>query len=273
MKYLMFLIVAAGVVGIGAQQYDIIVKNKNGESGEPSQCLRVVETDSLIFKPLPSRGLLLHYPFIYSGDRVVKDFSGNGNDGEFNTPGSAPSKRQDRFGSWHSAVGFLGDPGGEFILIPNLIDGLSELTISFWANPRKHDGKWRWIYGTTPVGGTSLVDVGIAIHEAYLTYHFRTTTEFWRNTSFFEMDTLEWTHVAVTYDGIKFQAYINGSVDRTHEMTGTVSTKQNQRIGFGYLTSAKEYFNGAFDDLRIYNRALSREEVLVLRYEGEPRVQ
>jgi len=70
----------------------------------------------------------------------------------------------------------------------------------------------------------------------------------------------EWAHVAITYDGSNIKWYINGSLDKTLPAAGTIGTDlRSVRVGgepgFGRFT------NGHIDEVRIYNRALSAEEI------------
>jgi hypothetical protein len=73
-----------------------------------------------------------------------------------------------------------------------------------------------------------------------------------------------WHHFMATYDGSNLRFYINGSeVDASPTAaTGTIaSASGNTRIG-DYSGSVGDYSaNGSIDDLRIYNRTLSAQEV------------
>ena len=79
----------------------------------------------------------------------------------------------------------------------------------------------------------------------------------------------EWYHVAATYDGTKARLYTNDSeADSVTESYDIRSNSEPWIIGSdadsregGRLTN---WFNGKIDDVRIYNRALSEEEVLQL---------
>ena len=72
-----------------------------------------------------------------------------------------------------------------------------------------------------------------------------------------------WTHIVSTYDGANVKIYINGVLDQTLGWVGSFSNNTNLRIGHDQF-GAGRYFNGAIDDVRIYNRALSASEVKLL---------
>lgn len=74
-----------------------------------------------------------------------------------------------------------------------------------------------------------------------------------------------WTFVAATYDGAQLSTYIDGKLEscmdvegRPHQTTGPLC------IGSKPNGAPYDRFTGALDDVRIYNRALSAEEVQAL---------
>jgi hypothetical protein len=66
-----------------------------------------------------------------------------------------------------------------------------------------------------------------------------------------------WHHLALTYNGAALVSYIDGAQTATNPVTGAITTGSPTNIGNygGY------YANGYIDDVRIYNRALSANEV------------
>jgi predicted outer membrane repeat protein len=70
-----------------------------------------------------------------------------------------------------------------------------------------------------------------------------------------------WYHVVGTYDGAEWRLYVDGSLDNSGSLPGSIST-QSGSLFIGYENSwQQECFNGVIDDVRIYNRALSPEEI------------
>ena len=72
----------------------------------------------------------------------------------------------------------------------------------------------------------------------------------------------EWVHVAAVYDGTKMKLFINGQESGRVNKTGTLSVDPavNVRIGDN-PTSGNRNFKGALDDLRVYNHALSTNDL------------
>ena len=77
-----------------------------------------------------------------------------------------------------------------------------------------------------------------------------------------------WHHVAGAYDGTEYKLYIDGRTNVSVASAGMLdggATAYYGTIGAHYKRSdpaPKQYFNGLIDDVRIYDRVLSEEEIL-----------
>ena len=70
-----------------------------------------------------------------------------------------------------------------------------------------------------------------------------------------------WAHIAAIYDGSDIILYINGlEVSRNTGNPNAAIDQDNYQIG-KRSDSNTEYFDGNIDDLRLYNKALSQDEV------------
>lgn len=64
----------------------------------------------------------------------------------------------------------------------------------------------------------------------------------------------EWNHYVMTYDGSTQKIYINGILETSQALSGTIPTNaKDLRIG--------DLFEGTIDDVKIYNRSLSANEI------------
>lgn len=76
----------------------------------------------------------------------------------------------------------------------------------------------------------------------------------------------EWAHLAVTYDGTTSRILYQGVTNASSTSLGFMGTAGNLYIGVGNMEWPLQdgYFMGTIDEVRIYNRALSTEEILTL---------
>jgi len=74
----------------------------------------------------------------------------------------------------------------------------------------------------------------------------------------------EWHHVAGTYDGSELKTYVDGALRATTAHAGSIEVQtHNLTIG----TNSEEegrFYDGAIDEVKIYNRALSQPEIRFL---------
>ncbi len=72
--------------------------------------------------------------------------------------------------------------------------------------------------------------------------------------------TKTWTHLAVTYDGVTLRFCVNGVLVASRAISGAIATS-NAPLRIGGNTIFGEFFQGRIDDIRIYNKALSPDEI------------
>jgi hypothetical protein len=78
----------------------------------------------------------------------------------------------------------------------------------------------------------------------------------------------QWHHIAAVYDGTKMCLYVDGKLDASQTASGSLNVSAtNVYIGGGPSQS----FNGLIDDVRIYDRAISKDELEML-YTGGPAI-
>jgi hypothetical protein len=74
----------------------------------------------------------------------------------------------------------------------------------------------------------------------------------------------QWHHAAGVYDGEMLYLYVDGKLDVSSKAAGTINTN-DQPVYIGENAEQQERFwNGLIDDVRIYNYALSEEEIMTL---------
>jgi len=73
----------------------------------------------------------------------------------------------------------------------------------------------------------------------------------------------QWYYVAFVYNGTNVDVYINGTLSQSTAWTGNV-VPNSMALTIGYTNANNApvtYFNGTIDEVRIYNRALTVEEI------------
>ena len=83
------------------------------------------------------------------------------------------------------------------------------------------------------------------------------------------MPAYEWVHVAATFDGTNARVYING-VDEVGPQPFSVGTGVDATVYIGASNPSRgRTFHGSLDDVRVYDRALTRNEIRLLTVSGE----
>jgi hypothetical protein len=69
-----------------------------------------------------------------------------------------------------------------------------------------------------------------------------------------------WSHVAGTFDGASLRLYVNGSLEGSTSVSGSIN-QTDSYLTIGGNDLEPEWFAGLIDEVRIYNRALSQGEI------------
>ncbi len=77
----------------------------------------------------------------------------------------------------------------------------------------------------------------------------------------------EWHHVAATYDSEKIVIYIDGDDVRAGACEGEIA-ESNTPLYIGARGGSGRFTDGAYDELRMYNRVLKKNEIATAMEEG-----
>ena len=220
-------------------------------------CILTIGTP--IVAQIPTDGLVAYYPF--NGN--ANDESGNGNSG---TLEGSPTLTTDRFGRLNSAYQFNGST--DYILVNNS-DSFpdSAITVAFWFNRD----------GVVPTGLENYLSKEHSF-QSYMYSDSTMSTGVWRGTagswanwldSAYKAPMNEWVFYAFTYSNSSQVAktYINGTLISTQQDTdmAAIVRTSSYPMYIGRNGSSSVYFiNGKMDDIRIYGRVLSDNEVNTL---------
>jgi len=158
-----------------------------------------------------------------------------------------------------STASYLASDSG----LANLPIGDSHYTLSAWVKSRECDrGGILW-WG--PYGGWAEVTALRVDNCGFVDYWFRNDNSVSVSGAF--RDT--WHFVSSVYDGTSKKIYVDGS------LLGTVSsgsphgvTNEHFRIGKTFPSASDEYFTGILDEVSIFSRALSPDEISYLMTNG-----
>lgn len=202
--------------------------------------------------PPASSGLVGAWSFDEGSGVTAMDRSGQGNHGRL--AGAAWSS------AGHSAGALSLDGVDDRVDVPDSssLDLTTGMTIEAWVRPSTTGG-WRTL--VLKERGTSGLSYGAYTSNAASrpTGLVRLGSD--RSSSApaaLALDT--WTHLAVTYDGAALRVLVNGAQASSTPMTGPIATSAGL-LRIGGNGAWGEWFSGAVDDVRIYDRALTVAEV------------
>ncbi|MCX7683484.1 MAG: PKD domain-containing protein [Anaerolineae bacterium] len=138
---------------------------------------------------------------------------------------------------------------------PGVFSGLSQIAVSFWAKKALTS-----TYGTLlDKPGQFNVSIG---SQRVLDVRLTTSQGTARATSYlaYDVDNTHWHHYAFTYDGTTLRAFIDGKELATKPYSGTVANSTSSLL-IGRSASNPQVFNGYVDEVRIYSRTLSLDDL------------
>jgi hypothetical protein len=164
------------------------------------------------------------------------------------------------------------DSSGDYVTVPDTtaLDMSSAITITAWIKPTNF-GNYYFIVTKQPSGSAGSNYPG--------NYEFRTEassgrlnflhqtstgTTFSTYTSSSGLTAGIWQHVVVTLGYGQVNFYINGTPAGTTAQSGTFGILNDEPVRIGKRKDSGSYFNGSINYVRIYNRALSADEILLL---------
>jgi serine/threonine protein kinase len=215
-----------------------------------------------LFQLLSSdHSLVAYYPF--NGD--TDDHSGNGNHGQFHRDRFAEAAvfTDDRFGTPKSAC-LLAHDGSYIDLFPaNHVP--ASITFAAWVRP---DVSGRQLWGSIDDadGGKDGYFADLRDDTPYLAYAVANIDKGEVQGPYGKIETGKWSHVAYTVsaDGT-VNLFVGGESVKSGHLKASASAHDGRfMVGKAIKSQNDHSFLGAIDDVRIYNRALTEDEVLRL---------
>jgi hypothetical protein len=220
-----------------------------------------------------SNNVIAFYPFSKGS---LKDLSGNNNDLSNTTTAKATS---DRDGNINCAYEFDNSPTStEFLTTGNtaFLNGLSEFSISFWYEPldtARSVGDYETLICRDL--GNSCPDKNgqwsISLYDCRKAVFGRTNSVWDKDIANFDclqeviVRTNNWAHLVATFkqDGVEMSIYRNGALQQSSLRDADCGSGTKKVYDIGDLFLGKGYI-GKIDDLIIFNKKLSQQEVTAL---------
>ncbi|MGC9318514.1 MAG: LamG domain-containing protein [Armatimonadota bacterium] len=216
---------------------------------------------------------LAHWPMEGIEDGVVPDVTGNGHDAAAHgVDGELPEVVEGIAGK---ALRFHRDLE-QHLLVENSEDlaAPESMTVMAWIRPAVRQGAHGIIgnkgdkSGDPPWPGWRFRYFWARIIFQYGTADGReptVSTENWSVMPGF------WHHVAAVYDGRSVRLYVNCELAAEEPVEGEIMPRERQLVIGNYVGRKNAYaFDGEIDEMRVYDRALSAEEIFQAAVEGMP---
>lgn len=233
--------------------YSVSVTNLYGWTGSSNALLTIPGV------PLPFlwQGLVAYYPF--NGN--ANDASGNGNDGTVNGAVLA----QDRLGAANSAYGFNGSSSVITFGSPPLTQ-VDNWTLSAWVNPASLGQECLAVMvGFDNASTGDGYGFGFAGNSTWNAI-FSGVGGGWISSGYSVPAASRWYHMVMLRQAGTTKFFVDGTQTPNTSSTAP-KTPSSFRIG---SQNGIRFFNGQVDDVRIYNRALSSNELAQLyTYEAD----
>lgn len=185
------------------------------------------------------------------------DFLGNANDlkGTANGTVTGATLTADRKGKADAAYMF---DGKSHISLGNINLPDAQFSYSAWVKPSESKGGTQNIFSKHKSGTDALI-LRLNNSNKY-TFEITLGGMFYNIATEKSPSITKYDLLTVTYNNAVFKYYVNGELAAEKAVTGAI-TKNSLPFTLGkWAANASEYYTGAIDDLRIYDRALSADE-------------
>jgi Concanavalin A-like lectin/glucanases superfamily/Bacterial Ig domain len=202
--------------------------------------------------PPPGAGLVAAYSFYEGAGTAVLDSSGRGNAGTV----AGASWAAGRFGS---ALSFDGVDDRVDVADSAALDLTNGMTLEAWVYPTALGSNWRTAVLKERTGNLVYALYAHNVRRGRPSGHvFVGSGREAAGTAILPVNA--WTHLAATYDGAALRLYVGGAHVSTLAVTGSMAASTGAlRIGGNAVWG--EWFAGLIDEVRVYNRALTVDEI------------
>ena len=246
------VVIQPGEVGV-IQIYDAVDFSRPREIEIPGGT--TTESKVVTGESLRDLSLVGYWKFDEGSGTTAADSSGNGNDG---TLVNGPTWIAD--GKYGGALKFDGVNDYVYVRDSDTLDVTNNFTIEHWFRPNSSINQWDTV--TKSVGGGNYEPFRInPANQSQLCFQWSNTSQ--RNFTCFTVNfvTGAWHHIAVTFVNGNVSLYFNGTYVDSQTALFTSIYASTGYLFIGTRNGGSNWVNGTIDEVRIYNRALSAEEI------------
>lgn len=226
---------------------------------------------SMSFCQVPTKGLVLYLPL----DGNADDLSGYANNGL----NKAAMPSTDRFGRANKSLYFNGSCS---VVVPSTknIELANNKTLSCWVYVPSNVTQNMYptlIHKDEPLMSTTY-SIFLTDYYGYYSNQYKFDFIFASNYTHYQVYTKQlytnykdtWLHIASTYDSISgySKIYYNGAISDSLYVGNKTAHVSNSSLFIGTGKGSNNYFKGNIDEVRLYNRALNKNEIYQLYMEG-----
>ena len=176
------------------------------------------------------------------------------------------------------AFNFNGPDGASYISVPNApeIEFTNTMTVEAWVKVRTYAGSVNSYEIVSKLNGPAApkaysytFSIDPATQRAYFVEDSLVTAATVYSST--PIPTNQWVHLAGVDDGSHVMMYVNGQLSGTQPSTAGIAPDPNPLVigctlqGLGWPTS---FFNGQIDEVSLYKRALSSNEIASIYHAG-----
>ncbi|MEV3978275.1 LamG-like jellyroll fold domain-containing protein [Nonomuraea sp. NPDC049758] len=232
-------------VAPGTYYYRVVAFDAASNTGPPSN-----EVSAVVTQPPAVSGLVAAYGMNASSGTAVADSSGAGNNGT----ATAATWVAGKYGQ---ALSFNGTSSWVTVADSASLHLTDAMTLEAWVRPSSMDG-WRTVL---------MKEFGADLAWAIMSSGSNGSPSAFIHTSsgvnaqapnYLTLNA--WSHVAATYDGSTLRFYVNGVEVATNPTGGDLRIGTSP-LRIGGNSGSGDYFNGLIDEVRIYNKVLTRAQI------------
>ncbi|MCU0916554.1 MAG: LamG domain-containing protein [Planctomycetes bacterium] len=246
----------AGVNLAAITQMTIGVGNPQGSPSKATGRL-YVDDIQIGVKPL---GLVAYYKL----EGNLEDSSGNGLHGTFGGNANLPAKYVSGPTGFGQGLLFDGTGGHQNVELgtfnPSAATG--KLTVALWAKWDGASDQWQGLIGKRDGWALDNMMWHIEVNRDSGTIGFARYDSY-PNSGGAKLPIGTWAHVAVTFDGTTARFYLNGAETGSGNFSFGLDTESALHFGSDDPNGGNA-FNGALDEVRLYDTVLSTAEILKL---------